>query len=53
MEAGSSALSFFFFFPVGIPGDFQALLPGPSVVDRSGITEPLTRTAAALSQYCF
>lgn len=29
------------------------LLQGPSVGDRSRITEPLTRTAAAPSQYCF
>lgn len=40
------------FFSVLVRG-FPALLQGPSVVDRNHITEPLTRTAAALSQYCF
>lgn len=40
-------------FPVLVSRGFPALLQGPSVVDRSRITEPLTHTAAALSQYCF
>lgn len=49
MEAESSVLFFF----GGDTRGFPALLQGPSVVDRSSITEPLTHTAAALSQYCF
>lgn len=31
---------------------FPGLLQSPSAADRSRITEPLTRTAAAVSQYC-
>lgn len=48
MEAESSVL-FFCGDTRGIP----ALLQGPSVVDRSSITESLTHNVAALSQYCF
>lgn len=42
-----------FVFTVLVSRGFPALLQGPSVLDRSCITEPLTHTAAALSQYCF